>query len=236
MNALLLAAGFGTRLRPITLKTPKCLVEVGGIPLLDHWLGNLAGASVKDVRINTHYLADVVESHISRTSFNGRIECAHESELLGTAGTLLKHADLCDKDGLLIIHADNYCGHQLKNLAAAHAARPPGCSITTLAFRTDQPSACGIFETNELGIATGFHEKVANPPGNLANCAVAIFDAAAIARIKSEFSNAFDIASEVLPSFIGEMFVVETTDYFADIGTPEMLQRTNEFLSSTNAT
>ena len=55
MKALLLAAGFGTRLRPITLKTPKCLVKVGGVSLLDHWLANLEAASIEDVRINTHY-------------------------------------------------------------------------------------------------------------------------------------------------------------------------------------
>ena len=64
LRALLLAAGFGTRLRPITQKIPKCLVEVGGEPLLGRWLRQLENVGCEAVLINTHYLADQVESFL----------------------------------------------------------------------------------------------------------------------------------------------------------------------------
>ncbi len=230
MKALLLAAGFGTRLRPITLKTPKCLVKVGGISLLDHWLANLEAASIEDVRINTHYLADVVETYLEATQFNGQIECVYESRLLGTAGTLLRHIDFCDDEGLLVIHADNFCEHSLSDLVQAHAERPDECSITALAFRTTQPSTCGIFEINSSSVAIGFHEKISDPPGNLASCAVTIFDCSALEKIKTN-PNASDIAAEILPRFLGKTFVVETQKYFADVGTPQSLELANNHVN-----
>ena len=66
MKAFLLAAGLGTRLRPLTDHTPKCLVEVGGRALLDIWLDALAGVGVDEVLVNTHHLADQVEDHVAR--------------------------------------------------------------------------------------------------------------------------------------------------------------------------
>ena len=231
MKALLLAAGFGTRLRPLTLTVPKCMVPVGGKPLIDHWLDNLAQAEITDVRINTHHLATVVEGHLAQADFAGNIECHNEEVLLGTGGTLHHHIDFCDEEGLLVIHADNFCEHRMETLLAVHRQRPAQCSITMLAFRTETPQSCGILETDDDGIVIAFHEKVENPPGNLANGAVLAFDKSALDRIKSEYGAATDIAAEILPQFIGRIFVCETDGYFADIGTPEMLQKTNKYLT-----
>ncbi len=67
MKAFLLAAGLGTRLRPITDTTPKCLVEIAGRPLLDIWLDALAKAGVHEVLVNTHHLAAQVDAHVARS-------------------------------------------------------------------------------------------------------------------------------------------------------------------------
>ena len=66
MKAFLLAAGLGTRLRPLTDAVPKCLVDVGGRPMLDIWLDALAAAGVDEVLVNTHHLAGLVEAHVAR--------------------------------------------------------------------------------------------------------------------------------------------------------------------------
>ena len=65
LRALLLAAGLGTRLRPLTLQTPKCLVTIGGEPLLGHWLRQLEEAGCEAVLVNTHYLADQVVAYLA---------------------------------------------------------------------------------------------------------------------------------------------------------------------------
>lgn len=91
MKAILLAAGFGTRLRPLTNTIPKCMVPIKGKPLIQIWLEKLRDASVSPVLINTHYLSDQVETFIDNSAFKNQSVIVFEPELLGTAGTLLKN-------------------------------------------------------------------------------------------------------------------------------------------------
>ena len=177
LRALLLAAGLGTRLRPLTLHTPKCLVPVAGEPLLARWLRQLEAAGCEAVLINTHYLADQVVAFLQeRTASPMRVHTIHEPELLGTAGTLLANRSFFEGATGLLIHADNAMAGDLQGLLIAHAARPAQCLLTMLTFRTDQPRSCGIVATDERGVVTAFHEKVADPPGNCANGALYAFD------------------------------------------------------------
>lgn len=80
------------------------------------------------------------------------------------------------EDGLLI-HSDNYCLADFNAFLKAHQNRPKKCLLTMMTFRTDNPTSCGIVELNKQGIVTGFHEKVSDPPGNLANGAIYILSA-----------------------------------------------------------
>ena len=90
INALLLAAGYGTRLRPLTLSTPKCLVKVGGLTLLERWLQSLEKCNCRNALINTHYLSEQVSDYLSRRSkTNMSVQITYEQNLLGTAGTIL---------------------------------------------------------------------------------------------------------------------------------------------------
>ena len=66
IKALLLAAGFGTRLRPLTLTNPKCLMEINGVPILGHWLEKLDNLGCNEVLINTHYLNKKVEDYLAK--------------------------------------------------------------------------------------------------------------------------------------------------------------------------
>ena len=93
MRALLLAAGLGTRLKPITNNIPKCLVPIGGKPLLQIWLEKLEKAGVKKFLINTHYLHEQVESFIFKSRFKNSVELYWEKKLKGTAGTLFNNID-----------------------------------------------------------------------------------------------------------------------------------------------
>ena len=102
MNALLLAAGFGTRLRPLTDHTPKCLVEINGRPLLDYWLQDLHAADVTEFVINTHHLEETVRTYVTQHALAPAITLVHEESLLGTAGTLLANSDFLKQGTTLV--------------------------------------------------------------------------------------------------------------------------------------
>jgi len=172
LKAILLAAGFGTRLRPLTNNIPKCLVPIKGKPLLQIWLENLTSSGVNQILINTHYLHDKVNSFVKNSIFSNNCLLIHEEVLLGTAGTLLTNIDFLENEECLFLHADNYYLESIKELIKAHKNRPKNCLITMLTFRTDNPTSCGIVEIDEQNIVIGFHEKIKNPPGNLANGAI----------------------------------------------------------------
>jgi mannose-1-phosphate guanylyltransferase len=225
MRALLLAAGIGSRLRPLTSTTPKCLVLVHGRPLLDYWLDLLFEGGVQRALLNTHWLADQVRGHAAASPWRSRIELVHENELLGTGGTVLANRDWFQNEAFLVAHADNLTDFDVPRLIEAHRSRPKGCVMTMLAFRTDDPRSCGILELDRQKIVTAFHEKVENPPGNLANGAVYIFEPEVIADIAALGKEFVDLSTEIIPNYLGRILCVETDGYHRDIGNPESLRR-----------
>lgn len=220
MRAILLAAGMGTRLRPLTDTVPKCLMPIAGRPLLQIWLEILVAEGVGPILINTHYRADQVEAYLAGSKFKDVITLSHEATLLGTAGTLVANRKFyCSEDGFLI-HADNYCRPDLRGMVRTHESRPPECLMTMLTFRTEDPSSCGILETDTRGVVVGFHEKVQNPPGNLANGAVYLLSRTLIEMLDGELHSAKDFSTEILPRLVGRIATHETTGVFIDVGTP----------------
>ena len=226
MKALLLAAGLGTRLRPLTDHTPKCMVPIHGKPLLQIWLERLAAAGVGSCLINTHHLADQVSAFVSSRSWSQKITLAHEAILLGTAGTLLKNLDFFQGEDGMLIHADNYCLADLQAFVESHRQRPMHCLMSMMTFRTDNPSSCGIVELDAQGVVVGFHEKVASPPGNLANAAIYLLSAEMMDMLHAH-SGLTDMSTQVLHRFIGRIHTWETKELFLDIGTPENYKKAN---------
>jgi len=227
MRALLLAAGCGTRLRPLTDSIPKCLVSIKGKPLLEIWLDRLTSAGIGPFLINTHYLADQVESYIHSSTYRDQATLFYESELHGTAGTLIANLDYFQGEDALLIHADNYALADFTAFVQAHQQRPKECVMTMMTFRTDTPSTCGIVELDKRGVVVGFHEKVSEPPGNLANGAVYILSAELLERLGTDMSTVNDFSTEVLHHFVGQIYTYETPALFLDIGTPESYERAN---------
>lgn len=223
MKAFLLAAGLGTRLKPITDRVPKCLVPVCGRPLLGWWLELLAAHGIDDILVNTFYLPEQVESFVARSPLRDRVSLLPETRLLGTGGTLLRHRALLADGPFLVAHADNLTHFDVREFIAAHARRPAGCDITMLTFETDHPQSCGILELDARGVVHGFHEKVANPPGRLANAAVYVIEPAALAFLDSLGREEIDLSTQVLPRYLGRIFTHPLHGYLRDIGTPQAL-------------
>jgi mannose-1-phosphate guanylyltransferase len=221
MNAILLAAGFGSRLHPITNTTPKCLVPIRGKELLGIWIEKLLKLKIERVLVNTHYLSSKVEFFLDKQRYSEYVDIAYEKKLLGTAGTLIQNISFFNgRDGMLI-HADNYCTDTLEGLIDAHKNRPINCDLTMLVFETSEPSSCGIVEVDNNGVLIGFHEKVVSPPSNLANAAIYIFSVNALVEIRNLYGDAKEFTVDILPSFIGRVYTHKTKNFFLDIGTLE---------------
>ena len=217
MRALLLAAGLGTRLRPLTDTTPKCLVPIKGKPLLDIWCEALLAAGVTKLLINLHYKSEQVQQHVGSSKFSEFVETIYEPSLLGTAGTLLANRKFFENQDGILLHADNYCEANISELISAHESRPSNCDLTMLAFRTPTPETCGILEVTENKILQKMYEKSSDDHGNLANAAFYILSKKLIGELKAET----DFSNEVIPKYLGKTLVVETSETFIDIGTPE---------------
>lgn len=223
MRALLLAAGLGTRLRPLTLTVPKCLVPIHGKPLLDYWLDHVFEAGIECVLINTHWLPEAVRAHVAASHWRDRIDLVHEEELLGTGGTVLANREWLGQQPFLLAHADNLTDFDVAEFRRRHEARPPRCAMSMLAFRTDAPRSCGILDLDGDGVVKAFHEKVENPPGDLANAAVYICEPEVTAFIARLGRPVVDFSTEVIPAFIGRILAVETAGYHRDIGSMSSL-------------
>lgn len=221
MKALLLAAGLGTRLQPVTNSIQKCLVPIHGKPLLQYWLENLSEAGVNRFLINLHHYADQVERFCLQSEFADQISLLHESELLLTAGTVLKNRSLLEGEPFLLVHADNLCFCDFNAFISAHESRPAAAEMTMMLFHTDNPQSCGIVELSESGLVTAFHEKVPNPPGRLANGAVYILEPSIIDFIASLGKEKIDFSTEVIPKYKGKINSFINNDYHRDIGTLE---------------
>ena len=227
MRAILLAAGFGTRLRPITDIVPKCLVNINGKPLLDIWLEKLFGAGVERVLINTHYLSKIVEDFVNQSEYKSKIDLLHEPVLLGTAGTLFACEKFVGNEPVILAHADNLSTFNVLDFIGTHKSRPPQCNMTMMLFKTKDPKSCGIVELDEMGVVVGFHEKSMNPPSTLANAAIYIVEPGLISEFHSKNPQATDISTQIIPKNLGRIFTYLNTHYHRDIGTQESLRLAN---------
>jgi mannose-1-phosphate guanylyltransferase len=233
MRALLLAGGFGSRLRPLTDYVPKCLAPIGGRPLLDHWLELLLHKGIDRVLVNTHYLAPMVRDFLEGSAWADRVTIVQEDTLLGTGGTVLANRAFFGDAPFLVAHADNLSVFDPIDFAARHALRPDGVELTMMVFETPDPSSCGIVELDARGVVQAFHEKVHSPPGNLANAAVYIFEPALLQFLAGLGKREIDLSREVIPHYLGRMLAYRNGVYHRDIGTmASWLQAQRDFPSS----
>ena len=224
MKAMLLAAGLGTRLRPLTNNWPKCLMPIKGRPLLEYWLSNFKKQNIDEVLINMHHHSEIVKEFIQQPQFTGWVKSVYEEQLMGTAGTLRKNANFFYNNSIIIAHADNWCCCDFKDFIAFHNfSRPEGTLITMMTFDCSNPSDCGIVELDDQGIVVDFHEKIENPPGHLANAAVYIIEPEVLKWIEKHTNNN-DFSTQVLPYFVGKIATWKNNDIHKDIGTIGMLK------------
>jgi NDP-sugar pyrophosphorylase family protein len=150
MKALVLAAGYGERLRPITETIPKPLVEIGGRPLIHYPLLLLRQAGIREVAVNVHHLADKIEAALGRgTALGLAITFSPEPVLLGTGGPLLALRDYFDNEPFLIVNGDTIMDLNLPAMIAMHRER--GALVTMALRETAAPGAYSQIEIDTHG-------------------------------------------------------------------------------------
>lgn len=221
MKAFLLGAGVGSRLRPLTDHTPKCLVPVRGRPLLAIWFDALVRHGVSEVLLNTHHLPGRVREFVETSTPTGlRVTLFHEERLLGSAGTVAANRDfVAGESSFFVIYADNLTDVDLTDFRRYHEARPS--PFTLGLFHTPQPRECGIASLDAGGRVVAFEEKPSQPVGDLANAGLYLAGPEVFDLIPKQ--PLADFGFDVLPKLVGRMYGYTIPGFFCDLGTPERL-------------
>jgi mannose-1-phosphate guanylyltransferase len=218
MKAFILAAGLGTRLRPLTDGLPKCLLPVRGQPLLGIWLELLRGAGITEVLINLHAHADSIRDYLKRINPGLSVRLFYEPYLLGSAGTLAAHRPwVAGEEYFWVCYSDVLTNSPLDVMLEFHR----NCSaVATLGvYEVSDPSRCGIVVCDEKGRVTQFVEKPPAPPSNLAFSGIMVATPTLLRAIPSE--RPADLGRDVLPRLVGRMVAYPIHEYLLDIGIPE---------------
>ena len=217
-KAFLLAAGSGTRLRPLTDETAKCLLPVRGNPLLQIWLELCRAAGIGEVLINVHAHAQKVREFVGQQNTGVRVTIAEEKELLGSAGTLVKNrAFVAQEDAFFVLYADVLTNLNLPDMLAFHHRKK---MLATLGiYQVPDPGRCGIVSTNHDDIIERFVEKPEHPESNWAFAGVMVASPQILNLVPSR--RPADIGFDLLPQLAGKMAAYRITGYLLDIGTPK---------------
>ena len=159
------------------------------------------GIKCSSVLINTHYRSKQVQEFIERYKQKSKIhiDLSHEKEILGTGGSLMSNLDYFSDSIGILIHADNFMFESLQAAISQHQKCRP--LMTMVTFTSSNPRSCGIVEVDSQGIVQSFYEKSPNPPGDMANGAIYIFDHRFVEylRVNYEYKTQItDISREII--------------------------------------
>ncbi|MDF9715647.1 NDP-sugar synthase [Nocardioides sp. ChNu-153] len=230
VEAVIVAGGFGSRLLPLTARRPKHLLDVGGVPFLEHQIARLAEAGVDHVVLATSYHADQFRPVLGDGSRWGvRIDYVLEEQPLGTGGAIRNVADALtdDPDGaVVILNGDVLSGHDLP--AQLEDFRTPRdgqrVDVSLHLVEVEDARAFGCVPTDAAGRVTAFVEKSDDPVTNQVNAGCYVFRRDVIDTIPA--GEVVSVERETFPGLVadGRLVVgfVETA-YWRDVGTPAAL-------------
>ena len=229
MKAVVLVGGFGTRLRPLTLTTPKQMLPVGGRPMIERVLGHLASHGIDEAVLSLGYRPDAFSDAYPDAHCAGvRLVYAVEPEPLDTAGAIAFAARL---DGLterfLVVNGDVLTDIDVTALVATHVASDAEGTIALT--RVDDPSHFGVVATDPDGRVLAFVEKPApgEAPSDLVNAGFYVLEASVLGRIPA--GRPVNVERETFPAMVaaGRLCARADDAYWVDVGTPERYLQAN---------
>lgn len=223
VDAIVLVGGQGTRLRPLTLTTPKPMLPVAGVPFLAHLLVRARAAGVDHVVLATSYRPDVFASYFGDGSALGlELDYVTEVEPLGTGGGVRNVAGRVRGDDVLVLNGDILSGTDFRALVATH--RATGADVTLDLTRVEDPRAFGLVPTDDNGRVIAFLEKPqsqAEVVTDQVNAGCYVFSRRALDRIPAGRGSSLE--REVFPALVDDGATVMghlDPAYWLDLGTP----------------
>jgi mannose-1-phosphate guanylyltransferase len=224
---MVMAAGLGTRLRPLTHAIPKPLVPVANRPIMEHILERLRRDGFGEVVANLHWFPDTIRDHFGDGSgFGVELTYSYEERLLGTAGGVRNVREFFGSEPFVVMAGDALTDIDLAALVAAHEAS--GWIATLATKRVTDTTEYGVVVTGSDGRVQGFQEKPdpAEALSDLANCMIYVLEPEIFDHFPG--AEAVDFALDVFPALLDAdvPFGVHVTDaYWNDVGSlPEFLQ------------
>ncbi|MEU6736966.1 nucleotidyltransferase family protein [Streptomyces physcomitrii] len=225
-EAILLVGGKGTRLRPLTVRTPKPMVPAAGVPFLAHQLARAKAAGVEHIVLATSYLAEVFEPYFGDGSALGlHLEYVTEAEPLGTGGALRNVASRLRSapgDPVLIFNGDILTGLDIRALVGVHESS--GADVSLHLTRVPDPRAFGLVPTDATGRVTAFLEKPQTPEEIVTdqiNAGAYVFRRSVLDTIPA--GRPVSVERETFPGLLADgahlQGMVDST-YWLDLGTP----------------
>ena len=229
MKAMILAAGVGSRLDPLTRAIPKPMVPILNRPVIEHIVHDLKKHGFAEIRINLHYLGDVIQDYLGDGSQLGvQISYAQEDKLWGDAGSVKRSQDFFGSETFLVVGGDDISDIDLSGLLQLHREKKAASTIALTVV--DDPSQFGIVITEGDGRITRFLEK---PKGgdmfsNTANTGVYLFEPEVFNLIPAETFYGF--GNNVFPQLLAEgrpLYGYLTHAYWMDVGNLKIYRQTN---------
>ena len=228
MEAVVLVGGQGTRLQPLTLRTPKPMLPLAGVPFLTHQISRLQAAGVDHLVLATSYRSEVFTEHFGDGRELGlRIDYVTETEPLGTGGgirNVLGQLDSGPDDPVIIANGDVLSGHNLTAQLDLHRRR--AAALTLHLVEVDDPRAFGCVPIDDDDRVTGFIEKSPEPVTNRVNAGCYVFARRVIERIPA--GRPVSVERETFPALLAaDELVLGYVDnaYWLDVGTPRAFVR-----------
>ncbi len=222
IKAMVMAAGMGSRLEPITLRFPKPLIPVMNMPLMDIILSQLHSIGVNEVISNTYYLADQIIDRYTNNKLGIKFSSIKETELSGTAGGVKKCQFFFDEgEDFVVMSGDILTTADIKKGIEIHKKSGAIATIGVKQVPHEQVSHFGVVVTDENGFITEFQEKPAleEAKSNLINTGIYIFNYKIFDYIPE--NTFYDFAKNVFPKLLeeGQINTFEVKEYWNDIGT-----------------
>ncbi len=227
-EAVLLVGGKGTRLRPLTVHTPKPMLPTAGVPFLHHVLSQARAAGIEHVVLATSYRPEVFREGIGDGSALGlRVDYVTEEVPMGTGGGIRNVARLLESgpdDPVVILNGDILSGHDLARQVAAH--RASGAEVSLHLTEVEDARAFGCVPTDDSGRVTAFLEKMPNPVTNRINAGCYVFRRSVVDAIPAD--RPVSVERETFPELVAAgALVLGHVDaaYWLDLGTPAAFVR-----------
>ena len=223
-SAILLVGGRGTRLMPLTSKTPKPMLQVAGVPFTEHQIRKAAQAGISEIVLATSYKAELFEPYFGDgKKFGIKIKYAVEDSALGTGGGIRNAAALLDDcDQVVIFNGDVLSGHDLSAQIQFHINNK--ADVTLYLTKVEDARAYGCVELLADNQVKSFLEKMENPVSNMINAGCYIFNRKVIDQIPT--NQVVSVERDTFPSFLSsgvKVYGYLDSSYWLDIGNPQAL-------------